>query len=112
MTKLSNRVSLIGRLGADPKHTKLENNSKVEFNLATTNQYKHNSGEKVDETQWHRIVSWGRTADIVKEYLKKGSKIAVEGKLVHRSYEDKEGNTKYVTEINMQEMMMLDSKAG
>jgi len=111
MTTLRNSVQLIGRLGADPKTFTFENgNTKATFSLATSDYYKDKNGERVEETQWHNIVAFGKTAKIVTDYLHKGSEIALQGKLTSRSYEDKEGNKKYITEVVANEILMLDKK--
>ena len=112
MRRINNRVQLIGNLGADPKVSKFDKNEKVELSLATNESYTNKAGEKIEETQWHRIVGWGKQAEIAEKYLKKGSKLAVDGKLVHRSYEDGDGTTKYVTEVKMEEFMSRDAKSA
>lgn len=111
MTSLKNSVQLIGRLGNDPQIRSFESGKQMAtFSLATNETYYNNKGEKVDDTQWHNVVAWGKKAQIVDDYLKKGSEIALEGKLVNRSYE-KEGEKKYITEIVMNELLMIDKKA-
>ncbi len=111
MTSLKNSVHLIGRLGNDPEIKDFESGKKMAtFSLATNETYLNNKGEKVEDTQWHNIVAWGKKADVAAKYLKKGSEIAVEGKLINRSYE-KDGAKKYVTEISLNELLMLDKKA-
>ncbi len=111
MGNLRNRVQLIGNLGMDPEPVIFENNSKlVKFSLATTDVYYDNKGEKREETQWHSIVCWGNTAEIAQKYLKKGSTIAVDGKIIYKNYDDKEGRKRYFTEIVMTEMVMLSKK--
>lgn len=108
MNALRNRVQLIGNLGKDPEIKKFESNrTMAKFPLATTETYKNGEGKKVDETQWHNIVAWGNLAVIAEKYLEKGREIAIEGKLVHRSYDDKDGNTKYITEIIANEILLL-----
>ncbi len=108
MNGLRNRVQLIGNLGNDPEYKELSSGKTLaKMSLATTEKYKNNEGEKVDDTQWHNLVTWGNTAEIAKKYLKKGDEVAVEGRLVHRSYEDKQGVKKYITEIVVTEMLML-----
>ena len=110
MSSLKNRVQLIGRLGIDPEVKSFESGKKVaSFSLATNEVYYNNEGEKVEDTQWHNIVVWGKKVEVVENYLKKGSEIAIEGKLVNRSYE-KEGERKYITEINLTELLMLGKK--
>lgn len=111
MTSLKNSVQLIGRLGNDPQIRNFESGKQMAtFSLATNESYYNNKGEKVNDTQWHNIVVWGKKAQVVDDYLKKGSEIALEGKLVNRSYE-KEGEKKFVTEIVMNELLMIDKKA-
>ena len=108
MNALKNRVQLIGNLGNDPEIVNLEGGSKLaKFSIATSDTYKNAQGEKVEETQWHTIVAWGKTAEIVENFLIKGKQVAVEGKLTHRSYETKEGEKRYVTEIRCNELLML-----
>lgn len=108
MNALKNKVQLIGHLGQDPEIVTMENGTKLaKFSLATTESYKNAKGEKVDDTQWHNIVAWGKTAEIVENYLLKGKQVAVEGKLTHRSYETKEGDKRYITEIRCNELLML-----
>lgn len=82
---------------------------KASFSLATNETYQNNEGEKVEDTQWHNIVVWGKRVEVVENYLKKGSEVAIEGKLVNRSYE-KDGITKYITEISLNELLMLGKK--
>ncbi|MDC6387652.1 single-stranded DNA-binding protein [Maribacter sp. PR1] len=108
MNALKNKVQLIGNLGQDPEIVTLENGTKLaKFSLATTESYKNAKGEKVEDTQWHNIVAWGKTAEIVENYLLKGKQVAVEGKLTHRSYETKEGERRYITEVRCNELLML-----
>ncbi|MEO7991412.1 MAG: single-stranded DNA-binding protein [Chryseolinea sp.] len=111
MTSLRNNVQLIGRLGKDPEVRTFESGKKMaSFSIATSDTYKNQKGEKVQDTQWHNLVIWGKLADIAGQYLKKGSEVAVAGKLVHRNYETAGGEKKYITEINVSEMEMLGSK--
>ncbi|MDH3699482.1 MAG: single-stranded DNA-binding protein [Flavobacteriaceae bacterium] len=108
MNAIKNKVQLIGNLGQDPEIVTLENGSKLaKFSIATNESYKNREGEKVTETQWHNVVAWGKTAEIVENYLAKGKEVAVEGKLMHRSYETKEGEKRYVTEVRCNELLML-----
>ena len=110
MNSLSNSVRLIGRLGQDPELKKIETGKKVlRFSLATDESYKNSEGQKVTETTWHNIVAWNGLAELLEKYLKKGNRIALEGRISYRSYEDKKGETKYITEIVMNEFMFLDS---
>ena len=109
MNSLTNRVQLIGNVGADPEVRDLDSGKKVaNFRLATNSSYRSKDGEKVKETQWHQVVAWGKTAEILEKYVKTGKYLAVEGKLTHRSYDDKEGKKHYVTEVVANEVIMLD----
>ncbi|NND15814.1 MAG: single-stranded DNA-binding protein [Eudoraea sp.] len=108
MNAIKNKVQLIGNLGQDPEIVTLENGNKLaKFSVATNESYRNKEGEKVTETQWHNVVAWGKTAEIVENYLAKGKEVAVEGKLMHRSYETKEGEKRYVTEVRCNELLML-----
>ncbi len=111
MNTLKNKVQLIGHLGMNPDVKHLENGKTVaKLSIATTDWYRTQDGEKKSETQWHNLVAWGKTAEIAEKYLKKGSEVAVEGKLTSRSYENKEGVKKYVTEVVINEILMLGAK--
>ena len=108
MNAIKNKVQLIGNLGQDPEIVTLENGRKLaKFSIATSESYKNAKGEKVEDTQWHNVVAWGKTAEIVENFLSKGKQVAVEGKLTHRSYETKEGTKRYVTEVMCNELLML-----
>jgi single-strand DNA-binding protein len=109
MKTLKNSVQLIGRLGKDPEVKVFEKSKKASFSIATTDTYKNQKGEKVEDVQWHNLVMWGKLAGIAEKYLKKGQEIAIEGKLVHRAYESN-GEKKYVTEINVNDLLMLGGK--
>jgi single-strand DNA-binding protein len=111
MYTLKNRIQLIGHLGQAPEVKTFDSGKKkANFNLATNETYKNEQGVKVTETQWHRVVAWGKIAGIVEKYLTKGKEVAVEGKLVHRNYNDKDGVKKYVSEIEVSELLMLGTK--
>lgn len=111
MKMLRNKVQLIGNLGADPEVKKLTDGKTVaKLVLATSDTYNKASGEKVTETQWHNLVAWGKTAEIVGKYLKKGNRVAIEGRLINRTYEDKKGIKRYVTEIVVNDLLMLGDK--
>jgi single-strand DNA-binding protein len=104
-----NKVMLIGNLGKTPEVRNLENNVQVaHFSLATTETYKDEKGETHSNTEWHNVVLWRNLADLAEKYLTKGSTIYLEGKLKTRSYQDKNGITKYVTEIIGEQIIMLD----
>src|SRR5688572_30583926 len=109
MKSLRNSVQLIGRLGKDPEVKTFNNSKKASFSIATTDTYKNQKGEKIEDTQWHNIVIWGKLAGIAEKYLKKGAEVAIEGKLIHRQYETN-GEKRYVTEINVNDFVMLGSK--
>lgn len=111
MSNLRNNVQLIGRLGNDPEVRTFDSGKKkASFSIATSETYKNQKGEKVQDTQWHNVVIWGKLADVAGQYLKKGSEVAVQGKLVHRDYETANGEKKYITEVNVSDMVMLGSK--
>lgn len=108
MSTLRNKVQLIGHVGNDPKITSFESGRKMaNFSMATNDSYKNSKGEKVEDTQWHNIVVWGKTADIVESYVSKGKEIGIEGKLTNRSYETKDGEKRYVTEVLCSELLLL-----
>ena len=108
---MRNKVTLIGNLGQNPEVKELNGGKKLaKFSLATNETYRNKAGEKVTDTQWHNLTVWGKTADIVEKYLKKGSEVAVEGKLLNRNYTDKEGVKRYVTEIQVNDLVLLGGK--
>ena len=103
-----NKVILLGNLGKDPEVRRLDDGRGVaNFSLATSETYKNKSGEKVTNTEWHNIVLWSPLADIAENYLKKGSQVYIEGKIANRSYEDKDGVKKYVSEVVGREITLL-----
>jgi len=106
-----NKVILVGNLGKDPEVRHLENGRAVaNFSLATSESYKNREGEKVTQTEWHNVVLWTPLAELAEKYLKKGNQVYIEGKVTTRSYEDKEGVQKYITEIVGREMTFLGGK--
>ena len=108
MKTLRNKVQLIGNVGQAPEIKNLESGKKVaSFSIATNEFYKNSKGEKVQDTQWHNIVAWGKTAEIVESYVAKGKEIAIEGKLTHRSYENMEGEKRFLTEVVASEILLL-----
>ena len=109
MKSLRNSVQLIGRLGKDPEVKTFNDKKKAAFSLATSETYKNQKGEKVEDTQWHNVVIWGKLAGIAEKYLKKGNEVAIEGKLIHRVYETN-GEKRFVTEINVNDLVMLGGK--
>ena len=120
MSRSLNKVMLIGNLGADPEIRTTSNGSKVaQFSLATSRAWGGQGGsEKQEKTEWHKCVAWNSKgpgtglADIIERYCKKGEKLYVEGRIEYRQYTDKEGQVKYVTEINVREIMLLGGKGG
>jgi single-strand DNA-binding protein len=109
MKSLRNSVQLIGWLGKDPEVKQFNDRKKATFSIATTDSYKNQKGEKVEDTQWHNVVIWGKLAGIAEKYLKKGAEVCVEGKLVHRVYESN-GEKRYITEVNVNDLVMLGGK--
>ena len=117
MSRSLNKVTLIGNLGADPEVRSTPGGNRVAtFSLATSRQWNSPSGEKQEKTEWHRCVVWNSKvstlADIVERYVKKGDKVYVEGRIEYRQWQDKEGQTRYSTEINVRELIMLSSRGA
>lgn len=111
MYALKNKVQLIGNLGNAPEVKTFDGGRKMaRFSVATSENYRNAKGEKVKDTQWHNLVAWGKLAEIAEKYLTKGKEVAIEGKLINRSYNDKEGKKKYVTEVQVNELLLLGSK--
>ena len=111
MNSIKNRVQLIGHLGAKPEVKVLPSGKKVaKFTMATNETYKNQKGEKVTDTCWHNMVAWGSAATVLEKYLDKGHEIAVEGRITSRNYTDKEGQKRYITEIVVNEILMLHKK--
>jgi single-strand DNA-binding protein len=112
MSKLRNHVQLIGNIGDVPTITNLESGKKVaRFQLATNEHYKNENGEKVQSTDWHTVVAWGKTAEIVEKYAGKGKEVGIVGKLKTCNYTSKDGDTRYVTEVVADEILLLGSKS-
>lgn len=112
MYALKNKVQLIGHVGKKPETRTFEGDKKlIRFSVATNESYRNAQGEKVTETQWHNLVAFGKVAEIAEKYLDKGSEVALEGKLVNRNYTDKEGVKRYVTEIQVSELLLLGAGA-
>ncbi len=108
---MRNKVQLIGNLGGDPEIKELESGKRfARFSIAINESYKNASGEKVKETQWHNLVAWDKKAEFARKYLKKGSEVVIEGRLNVRNYNDKEGTKKYITEVVVNEIMMIGGK--
>jgi len=112
MNSLRNRVQLIGNLGSDPEVKTLEGNKKVaRLSLATSDEYTDKNGQKVKQTQWHQLVVWGKLAETCEKYLNKGKEIAIEGKITYRTWDDKDGKTHNITEIVVNELLMMGGKS-
>ncbi|SDE57096.1 single-stranded DNA-binding protein [Cellulophaga baltica] len=108
MNSLKNHVQLIGNVGQEPTITNLESGKKVaRFSIATNEYYKYDKGEKQTDTNWHTVVAWGKTAEIIEKFVDKGKEVGVTGKLKSRSYEDKDGVKRFVTEIEANEILLL-----
>ena len=108
MSTLRNKVQLIGHLGNDPEIVNLDSGKKLaKFSIATNETYKNNKGERLTDTQWHNVVAWGKTAEVIENYVTKGKEVAIEGKLTSRRYETKQGEKRYLTEIVCNELLLL-----
>ncbi len=117
MARSLNKVMLIGNLGADPEVRSTANGSRVaNLSIATSRQWNNQAGERQEKTEWHKVVVWNtkfsKLADFADKYLKKGDRVYVEGRIEYRTWEDREGNTRYVTEINARELLSLASRGG
>ena len=113
MYALRNKVQLIGHIGNNPEIRTAEGGKKwTRLSIATNETYRNAQGVKVTDTQWHNLVAFGKVSEIIEKYLVKGSEVAVEGKLVNRSYVDKEGTKKYVTEVHVSEVLLLGAASG
>ncbi|MEQ8525819.1 single-stranded DNA-binding protein [Gracilimonas sp.] len=108
-----NKAMLIGNLGQDPEVRYTQSNTAVAtLSIATSERFKDSNGEYQERTEWHRVVAWGRTAEICQQYLSKGSKVYIEGPIQTRQWEDKDGQKRYTTEIKALQMVMLDSRGN
>ena len=108
MNTLRNKVQLIGNLGNDPEIITLDSGKKLaKFSLATNEYYKDADGQKQTKTDWHNLVAWNKTAEIIENYVTKGKEIAIEGKLTNRTWDDKEGNKRYTTEVVVNEVVLF-----
>ena len=111
MSTIKNHVQLIGNVGQKPTITNLENGKKVtRLSLATNENYKDGKGEKQTDTNWHTLVAWGKTAEIIEKYVTKGKEIAITGKLKTRTYTADDGSERYVTEVEVKEILLMGSK--
>ncbi|MFT6637591.1 MAG: single-strand DNA-binding protein [Flavobacterium sp.] len=105
---MKNRVQLIGHVGQEPEVKNLEGGKKLaNISIATNEVYYKDNGDKVEKTEWHRVTAWGKTAEIIEKYVTKGKELAIDGKLTTRSYDDKDGNKRYITEIVANEVLLL-----
>lgn len=106
---MKNSAQLIGNVSQEPEIKTFETGRKLaNITIATNDVYYKENGDKVEKTEWHRVTAWGKTADIIEKYVTKGKEVAVEGKLTHRSYDDKEGNKRYITEVVINEILLLN----
>lgn len=111
MNSLRNRVQLIGNPGMDPEIKNLDNGNKLaKFSIATNETYKNTKGEKVTDTQWHNVVAWGKTAELVEKFVRKGKEVGLEGKLTTRTYDSKDGEKRYVTEVVLNDLLLLRNR--
>ncbi|MBC5840619.1 MAG: single-stranded DNA-binding protein [Flavobacteriaceae bacterium] len=105
---MKNTVQLIGHVGQDPEVKTLEGGKKLaNLSIATNEVYYKENGDKVEKTEWHRVTAWGKTAEIIEKYVTKGKEVAIEGKLTHRSYDDKDGVKRFITEVVANELLLL-----
>lgn len=113
MYAIRNKVQLIGNLGQLPEIRTTESGKKVaRFSIATNDTYRSANGERITQTSWHNVIAWGKLAEISEKYLTKGREVAVSGKLVHRNYIDKNGVKRYITEVVLNELLMLGGGKG
>ena len=111
MNTLRNNVQLIGNLGAKPEIKTLESGKKMaKFRIATNEKFTNAQGEKVEKTDWFNVIAWNKTAELVEMFLDKGKQVAIAGKLSSRSYDDKDGNKRFITEIICNELVFLGAK--
>ncbi|TDN95192.1 single-strand binding protein [Salegentibacter sp. 24] len=111
MSTIRNKVQLVGNVGREPEIVNLESGKKLaKFSVATNENFKNGNGERVTDTQWHNIVAWGKTAELVEKYVNKGKEVGVEGKLTSRSWEDQDGTKRYITEVVCSELLLLGQK--
>ena len=108
MNAMKNRVQLIGNVGNEPEIKTFDGGKKLaNLTIATNDTYRNDKGDKVEQTEWHKVTAWGKTADIIEKYVTKGKEVAIEGKLTHRSYEDKNGEKRYITEVIVNEILLI-----
>ena len=108
MNAMKNRVQLIGHVGNEPEIKTFDGGKKLaNLTIATNDTYRNDKGDKVEQTEWHKVTAWGKTADIIEKYVTKGKEVAIEGKLTHRSYEDKNVEKRYITEVIVNEILLI-----
>ena len=108
MNAMKNRVQLIGHVGQEPEVKNLEGGKKVAtISIATNDYYMNAKGEKVEQTEWHKATAWGKTAEIIEKFVTKGKEVAIDGKLTHRSYDDANGVKRFITEVLINEVLLL-----
>ena len=108
MNAMKNRVQLIGHVGNEPEIKTFDGGKKLaNLTIATNDTYRNDKGDKVEQTEWHKVTAWGKTADIIEIYVTKDKEVAIEGKLTHRSYEDKNGEKRYITEVIVNEILLI-----
>ena len=108
MNAMKNRVQLIGHVGNEPEIKTFDGGKKLaNLTIATNDTYRNDKGDKVEQTEWHKVTAWGKTADIIEKYVTTGKEVAIEGKLTHRSYEDKNGEKRYITEVIVNEILLI-----
>ena len=108
MNAIKNKVQLIGNVGQEPEIKTFDGGKKVaNITIATNDHFINEKGEKVEQTEWHRVTAWGKVADIIEKYVTKGKEVALEGKLTHRSYDDKDGVKRYITEVVAHDILLL-----
>ena len=113
MNALRNKVQLIGNIGMNPEVKTLDGGKKLaKMSIATNESYKNAKGEYVKETQWHNLVAWGKTAELIEKLIKKGSEVAIEGKLINRNYTNKEDVKRYITEIEVHDFLLVGAKTA
>ena len=107
MNAMKNKVQLIGHVGQEPEVKTVNDKKVANITIATNDFYYNEKGDKVEQTEWHRVTAWGKTAEIIEKFVVKGKEIAIEGKLTHRNYDDKDGIKRYVTEVVAHEVLLL-----
>lgn len=112
MKSLRNSARLIGYLGNDPEVKEVNKTKVAHFRMATSDTYKNQKGEKVEDTQWHNISVWGPLVEVVEKYLRKGHEVCVEGRIQHHEYQTDKGEKRYFTEVNVNDLLLMGKKSG